>query len=431
MKSKLVTLLIAALGLSGVVFTAAAQESFYEETFSLYGYVVNFFNANLYSDDWRITDSDYGNILYGRLKGDWNPGDNLSFHAELAYQGSVGNQNPLVVYNNYGLIPAALDLTDEGITFQEDMIQSIAVDHLWGSVNLGRFDIQFGKLPIAWGTGYFFNPTSKAAAIPYLDTVTEETPGTIGIVPSASFLEGFLSVQGYLAFQEKSHSTSILAANGRWNNLPFGVKMQAIVGSFDISAGWIKEVVCIDPATDEFSRLHYLSTDFAGAIWNFGVYGEVALKMWDESEDKLAFASDSMLNLLEVCVGFDYFVPVLEIDTRVEYYRQGSGELDTSKYDFTKLITGQQLVLAQDYLLVYVERSFLDYFSISATGFVNVNDGSLGFVPEVSGEPYGNFQVGLGAMLFFGPKGSEFDGEYSGSFDLTEPSVYLRCRLSF
>jgi hypothetical protein len=433
MKSKLVVLLIASLGLGGVNFSATAQESFYEEAFSLYGYVVNFFNANLYADDWTITDSDYGNILYGRLKGDWNPGDNLSFHAELAYQGSVGNQNPLVVYNNYGLIPPALDLTDPAVTFQEDMIQIVSVDHLWGSVNLGRFDIQFGKLPIAWGTGYFFNPTAKAATIPYLDTVAEETPGTMGIVPSVSFFDGFLSVQGYMAFQDKNHSFSIFAVDGRWNNLPFGLKLQAIAGTFDISTGWVKEVLYIEPPINEIMRIHYLSADFAGAIWNFGVYGEAALKMWDESEEKLAFQYDPILDLLDVCIGFDYFIPGLEIDTRVEYYHQGSGTREQSDYltTYGKLFTGEQIVLAQDYLLIYLERNFLDYFSIGTVGLVNINDGSFVLVPELSGEPYGNFQVGLGAMLFYGPEGSEFDGEYSGLFDITEPSVYLRCKLSF
>jgi hypothetical protein len=431
MKSRLVVLFIASVGLSGLTFSATAQESFYEETFSLYGYVVNFFNANLYADDWAITDSDYGNILYGRLKGDWNPGDNLSFHAELAYQGSVGNQNPCVVFNSYGLLP--VDLSDTEVTFNEDLVQTVYVDHLWGSVNLGRFDVQFGKLPIAWGTGYFFNPTSKAAAIPYLETVSEETPGTMGILPSVSFSDGFLSVQGYVAFQDKNHSKSILAADGRWNHLPFGLKLQGIVGSFDISAGWIKEVLYIDPPTDEFLRFHYLAADFAGAIWNFGVYGEAALKMWDESDETLAFEDDPFLDLLDVCIGFDYVIPVLEIDTRLEYYHQGSGSREKSDYTtaYTKLFTGEQMVLAQDYLLFYLERSFLDYFNISTVGFVNINDGSLGFVPELSGEPYGNFQVGLGAMLFYGSEGSEFDGEYSGSFDFTEPAVYLRCKLSF
>jgi hypothetical protein len=433
MKPKGLTLFIAVLCLGGILMPAAAQEIFYEETFSLYGYVVNYFNANLYADDWAITDSDYGNVLYGRLKGDWNPGDNLSFHAELAYQGSVGNQNPLVVFNNFELIPDELDLTDPDVTFQEDMIQNIFVDHLWGSVNLGRFDIQFGKMPIAWGTGYFFNPTAKAAAIPFLDTVTEETPGTMGIVPSVSFLGGFLSVQGYVAFQDKNHSASIFGANGRWENLPFGFKIKGIVGSFDLSAGWIKEVLYIDPPEDKFLRTHYLGADFAGAIWNFGLYGEAALKMLDEAEGKLALRDEEFFELLEICVGFDYLIPVLEIDTRVEYYHQGSGTTDKSDYEttYSKLFTGEQVVLAEDYLLFYLERNFLDYFNISTAGLINLNDGSLGFVPEVSGEPFGNLEVGLGAMLFFGPPDSEFDGEYSGSFDATDPAVYIRCKLSF
>jgi hypothetical protein len=405
MKSKLAVLLIAAASLGGFVISATAQESFYEETFSLYGYVVNFFNASLYADDWRITDSDYGNILYGRLKGDWNPGDSLSFHTELDYSVAVGNLNP------------------------GGAIQSASVDHLWGSVNLGRFDIQFGKLPIAWGTGYFFNPTSKASTTAFLESVSEETPGTPGIVPSVSFLDGFLSLQGYMALQDKSQSASILGNTGNWENLPFGVKLQGIVGSFDLSAGWIKEVLYIS-ANDEFYRKHYAMADFAGAIWNFGVYGEAALHVWDESQKKSAFQYEPFFDLLDICAGFDYFVPVLEIDTRVEYFHQGSGERDKSNYDFTKQMTGEQLVLGQDYLLLYLERSFLDYFSISATGFVNINDGSFAFLPELSGEPYENFQVGLGAMLFYGPDGSEFDGEY-GPVDITEPAVYLRCKLSF
>ncbi|UCF96878.1 MAG: hypothetical protein JSV89_17115 [Spirochaetaceae bacterium] len=428
MKVKLMRWIFIAICLSGAAASVTAQESFYEETFSIYGYVVNFFSANVYTDDWGIIDSDYGNILYGRLKGDWNPGENLSFHAELAYNAAIGNQNPYVVYESYGLLP--VDLADENVTFNEDLVQTISVDHLWGSVNLGRFDLQFGKLPIAWGTGYFFNPTSKAAVTAYLDTVSEETPGTVGIVPSVSFLEGFLSVQGYAAFQDKSHSTLPVAVDGNWANLPFGLKLQGIIGAFDLSGSWIKEVIL---TPDGWSRVHYLGTDFAGAVWNFGVYGEAALKMWDESEVNIALKNERISELLDFCVGFDYFIPGLEIDTRMEYYHQGPGTREKGEYDadFSKLLSGEQLVLAEDYLLLYLERSFLDYLSITTVGLININDGSLGFVPELSGEPYGNFQVGLGAMLFFGPAGSEFDGEYTGSFDLTEPAVYMRCKLSF
>ena len=436
MKSRLLMLFLTSLGLGGAAFSVSAQESFYEETFSLYGYVVNFFNANLYADDWRITDSDYGNILYGRLKGDWNPGDNLSFHTELAYQGSVGNKNPFVVYESYGLGSFIFDgpATDpeEETQFDypfNDFVQSVYVDHLWGSINLGSFDVQFGKLPIAWGTGYFFNPTSRTALMPFLELVSEETPGTIGVIPSISFFGGLLSVQGYAAFQDKTHSTFPDGVDGDWANLPFGLKLQGIAGSFDLSVSWIKEVIYTRPDFTKpeyvYHRTHYLGADFAGAIWNFGVYGEAALEMWDESQEKPAFKDNPFFDLLEVCLGFDYPIPVLEIDTRVEYYHYGPGTREKSAYgdSISKLLSGQQMVLAEDYLLFHFERSFLDYFTIGTAGFINLNDRSLGFVPELSGEPYENLQVGLGAMLFLGDEGSEFD--------MMEPAVYLRCKLSF
>ncbi len=429
MKSKLLGLLMAAVCLSGITPSVGAQESFYEETFSLYGYVVNFFNANLYAEDWRITGSDYGNILYGRLKGDWNPGDNLSFHAEFAYQGSVGNQNIGLVYEDYGV--AVGDST---------IYSTVDVDHFWGSVNLGRIDVQFGKLPIAWGTAYFFNPTSRVSVAPFLETIAEETPGTMGIVPSISFLDGMLSVQGYIAFEDKSHKPIVLQQDRDWRYLPFGLKLQGILGSFDLSTSWIKEVVLTQ--TDGYQRNHYAGVDLVGAIWNFGVYAEAVVKLWDEVNKRSTFGEESFFNLLEASVGFDYFMPVLEIDTRFEYFHHGPGVTEQSAYDVRKLLLGDQMVLGEDYLLIYVERSFLDYFKVTGAGIVNLNDQSIIVAPELSGQPFNNFDVGLGAMLFYGPDGSEYNGEFSydaldpiipnpGSLDFTEPAIYLRCKLSF
>jgi len=436
MRAKYVKIILVVVCLIGLGVPVMAQD-FYEQTFSLYGYVVNFFNANLYADDWKVSDSDYGNILYSRLKGDWNPGDNLSFHAELAYNAAIGNQNLWVVYEGFGISPLDGPATgteaDPEIETQadyptEDFVQSISVEHLWGSLNFGRFDVQFGKLPIAWGTGYFFNPTSRVAAAPFMDSVTEETLGTFAVVPSVSFLDGMLSLQGYVAFQDKSHKPTALQADGYWANLPLGLKFQGIVGSFDLSASWIREVALT--LTEGYRRIHYIGIDMVGAVWDFGVYGEAALKYWNEAETELSFESEDISDLLEVCVGFDYFISGLEIDSRVEYYHQGPGVKNSGAYDVSKLLFGEQMVLAEDYLLLYLERSFFDYFKVGGVGVVNLNDASFAFIPEISGEPYGNLEVGLGAMLFYGSSGSEYNGEL-GEFDITEPAVFLRCKLSF
>jgi hypothetical protein len=225
----------------------------------------------------------------------------------------------------------------------------------------------------------------------------------MGLVPSVSFLGGFLSFQGYVALQDRSHSSSTLGNNGEWANLPFGVKVQGIVGSFDLSASWIKEVLYLSESAS-FSRNHYIGMDFAGAIWDFGVYGEAALMLWDEAEEKPAYVDQEFGDLLEICAGFDYLIPVLEIDSRVEYFHYGPA-------------SGKN----EGYLLVYLERIFFDYLTVSIAGALN--GGSLGFFPELSGEPYGNFEVGVGAMLIIGEGGSELD--------LIDPAVYLRCKLSF
>jgi hypothetical protein len=426
MKSRLAVLLLVSLGVAGFTFSAAAQESFYEETFSLYGYVVNFFNVNLYADDWRITDSDYGNVLYGRLKGDWNPGDNLSFHTELAYRGSVGNQNIGLVFDDYGV--AGVDTL---------IYSSITVDHLWGLMNLGSFDLQFGKLPIAWGTGYFFTPTSRVAVAPFLESVSEETPGTLGIVPSISFLDGLLSLQGYLAFEDKSHKPFAFQEDRGWSYLPFGLKIQGILGSFDLSASWIKEVAITQ--LNGYQRNHFAGVDIVGAIWNFGVYAEAAVKLWDEANNRFVIKDDPLWDLVELSIGFDYFIPFVEIDTRFEYFHYGPGEKNKNTYDVRKLILGDQMVLGEDYFLLYLERSFLNYFSVNVAGIFNATDGSFIVAPELSGQPLNNLDVGLGAMLFYGPAGSEYNGEFSYDAldpiipdpDFTEPAVYLRCKLSF
>ena len=89
------------------------------------------------------------------------------------YTGSLGNQNAWAIYDYYGLLP--FNPTDYP-TF--DYVQSFDFDHIWARWTGSLFDLTYGKTPIAWGTGYIFNPTSRAAGSAFMDFVHEETPGT-------------------------------------------------------------------------------------------------------------------------------------------------------------------------------------------------------------------------------------------------------------
>lgn len=397
------------------------QDLFEEEGFDLYGYLVNYSQAGL-----GTRESGLGNTLLLRLKGDWSPGPNLDFHTELSYRGSSGAQNPYVIAEKYhaGSI-------DQGSYPFRDFTGEFSVDHLYGSVSVGGFDIGFGKLPIAWGTGYVFNPTARTHLPGVLDPVTEETPGTIAVMPSVSF--GYdLALLFYLAFQEKTHKTSAAGADGEWQNLPYGIKLVAITGSWDLSVGFIKEVLYT--GTD-YRRSYYVGLDAAGAAGAVGLYGEAAILLpRNEYDSAFDFSRHGVTDLFDACVGFDYTVPGIDLLLRGEYYHQGSGEKSREGYDIAKVLAGEMAVLGEDYLFFNAERIFIDYLTVSLATLVNLTDGSGVVMPLASYDLYDNFQVSGGLFLFWGEQGSEFYGEHDlgeGTFDLTDPSLFVRCKLSF
>ncbi|MBN1696576.1 MAG: hypothetical protein JW881_03590 [Spirochaetales bacterium] len=408
-----------------------------EEKFGLYGYLVNLLNVNINMNGDRFDNADFGDTVYLRLKGDWNPGEHLSFHAELSYIAQFGNQNPMVFFESAGLPPL---VPQENFPL-DDFVQSLTVDHFYGTVSFRQCDIRFGKMPIAWGTGYAFNPTQKTSLSPFMDTVSEETPGTYGISPGVSITDR-LAIQGYVAFQDKTHKLNAVTGDADWDNLPYGIKIKGIIGAFDLSAGWIKEVIALPnplppPLIEEYRRSYYIGADFAGAVWDFGVYGEAAFLLPQNPDREFDFEGYDFEDLIEVACGFDYTIPVIDVDARCEYYHQGSGTADKDDYDATKILSGEQVLQAEDYLFFFLEKTFLDYYSISTAGFVNLNDGSLAIVPSFAYDMYGNFQVECGGMIFFGPDGSEFNGEYTVDYgvpidiDLIQPGFYLRAKLSF
>ena len=408
---------LAAACLAGAVAFADQTPGFAAGGAELYGYLVSLVNGNFDTRD--LADSDAGAQFYLRLKGDWSPEEDLAFHLEAAYSANTGNQNPFAALSAYGLweYPAEVSPVD-------DFVQSLVIDHAWGSARIGAFDLQAGKIPIGWGTGYVFNPTAKAASLPFLDLVGEETPGTWAVAPSVS-LGPHLALCGYLAFQDRSQKTTALAADGGWANLPFGLKVQAVAGAFDLSAGLIKEVF-YDGA---YHRIYHASADFAGALWDFGVYGEAALRLPEDLSAPFGLGEH-----LEACAGFDFTFGAIDLLTRLEYYHQGQGAGDEGAYDLSRALSGELTLQAEDYLFLHAERVFWSYVTVSASALLNLNDRSAALIPRLRYQVRGNFEIELGGLLFLGPRGSEFYGRHDVEgemVDVTQPAVYLRSKLSF
>jgi hypothetical protein len=368
----------------------------------LYGYLLSQTNITLYESGVGLTNSAITESLYARIKGDWYPEDTISFHLET--------------------------------TYSTDAEQGFVVDHAWASIALGPADLQFGKLPIGWGTGYVFNPTVRTYRANLLGSISDETPGTVAIAPSLSPCDWF-ALQGYLAFQVRgtditTAGKALIVLDGEWDHLPYGLKLQTIAGPFDISAGFIKEVV-LTPGTDDYASSHYFSIDFAGAVFDLGVYGEGVLSAGDPLFNFSAF---DVWQDIEYCIGFDYVVPIIDVTLRGEYYHQGRGESEKSRYDVSRFLNGE--LLAEDYLFIHVERSFFSNLAISGFGFINLDDSSFIIGPAATYNVMANFQISTGGYLFVGDAGTEFNGEFSlppsrTLVDFTDPQVFVTCKAYF
>jgi hypothetical protein len=402
---------------------------FSDDKLSIYGYVVDYVGAELKDSDTSPTA--LGNIIYLRMKGDFRPQEGLLFHAEGVYDARTGNQNSFVLAREYGLAASESD----------SYVQKLEIDHAWGSAVLGDFSLQFGKIPIGWGSAYVFNPTQRASRSRLLDSVIDETSGVLAVAPSWSPLDA-LRLSGYAAFQDKSLRDEVDLRDGAWENLPFGLRAQTTVGKFDIAASFIKEVEYLEDALTgvaDYRRSSLAGLDCAGAIWDFGVYAEAVIRLPTDDRGR-GWEPDGfdLEEALEVAVGFDYsFTALDDLELRVEYYHQGSGESDSDSYNVLSVLSGERLVQAEDYLYCRLEKVFADYFTLDLGCLVNMNDGSAVAFPELSYEARDNLKFVIGADIPWGAKGSEFDGRYDlsalglGKIDIMQAQAYASCKLSF
>jgi len=457
-----------------------------DESTGLYGYLINYFQSSLNFRNQQFSRPTFGDALLLRLKGDWRPETNLRFHMEFSYQSNVGNQNPYLLYERLGI--AGFSQSNFPL---EDFNQRLFFDHVWGMASFGDFDLQFGKFPVAWGKGYVFNPTARVAFPPFLDMVTEDTPGTMALLPSYALSNRF-SIEAYLAFQDKTQKKTAYQEDSDISNLPYGIKLNGIAGAFDISLSWIREVLYNDldtrpldevltqagmayiqgivanqamaellaagdtatvlemfkqgalaqlladlPRHPYYKRSYYTGFDFAGAIGDFGICGEFALRFPRDNRDKkIVLKNYRTADNLEMCLGFDYRISTVEVDTRMEYYYQGSGAKNKKDYNLMTILSGEKLVNARNYSFLMLEKTVNDFHKFNLAFFTNLDDGSFAVLPGYSYSPYNNFDITVGAFILGGSRGSEFDGRYTlygvKEIDLMENLwPYLRLKISF
>jgi len=367
-----------------------------------------------------------------RLRGQFYPANALTITVEAEYRDRRGAANSLTRQSLIGA-PALVE-QDQASFPGTDFNRELVVDYAYASARLGPLDLRAGRQPIAWGTAYAFNPTELMNPASLAELTGVEPPGLTAIAPGISIGTGF-GLEGYVAFEDRSRRATALSGLAEARNLPFGVRVRAFAGMWDLAAGFIRALDA-GPGADagDFTPAarDYAVGEVAGPLGPVTAYAEAAVEITPEEEWKLERSIDG-------AIGFHYEMP-FGLGLQVEYHRGGRGASDPADYDPQARIAGR--LAARDYLVGIADYYLLDdtVHTVLAS-LVNLNDGSVTLIPEVQYAALPDLELGFGASLLLGPDGSEFDGRFdlpldpnsakSAQIDIGRSQLFLSAKWHF
>jgi len=375
-----------------------------------------------------------------RLKGEWQPSDCITARMEILYHDKYGTINPLTVYNQLGINPQTLLQSDNP---QDSFVEGLDLDHAWAVVNLGNFDLSFGKLPLAWGNAWLYNPTDRLSATPALEDREAETTGTIAVIP-VWYPGDCWAIEGTLVFAQRGTGEAALIGSADPGNLPLGLRVKGYAAGFDFSFSAVREVwytgaaggyLPADPTTPAESWEHgyFIGLDTVGSIGPLGMYLEATLAI-PQSGNSIDFQSDwEIADAVDLSTGLEYMNGPYTAKTEFIYSSAGTNSPET--YDPGLLLGGRSFLLARQYLLIYGSRTIGDFFETIATALINLNDGSSIVSAELMYPFRDNFEASASCSWPFGPAESEFNGKFdlgTGKIvDIMQPEISVSLKTSF
>ena len=250
-------------------------------------------------------------------------------------------------------------------------------------------DFTVGRQRISWGTGRVWNPT---------DLFNPINPATFSKIEKDGV--DALSAKFHLGNFTDVHV--VINPENDWNTVNTAVRFRTNEKEFDISL-----------MAGQFAQRIVLGGDFAGNAFDAGVRGEVIV-----SQDRENRAS----RFVKYIVGVDYQFTA-ELYAVMEYLHNGEGGSTREQYDLMRLLTGEILNLARDYLAATGSYMIHPLVTSSVTLTANLNDGGRfvsGVVTYLAGD---EFTITCGGQVFSG-------GEFS-EYWYYPNSVYLKVDLFF
>lgn len=239
------------------------------------------------------------------------------------------------------------------------------------SLDMTVIDVTLGRQRIAWGSGRMWNPTDLLN--PYNPAQLESNERT--------------GVDAVLVEKNFSALSRLSAAYAPQRNAPAGraVRYRTNFADTDITV-----------MAGEFRDARVAGFEFAGRIGDAGVYGEAAHTRPEAGD---AFTRGVL--------GAEYaFENTLTLGA--EYYWNGEGTTQRSRYDFARLFVGQIQNVAKHYTGAHLRYDLTPLLRTENHLILNHDDASRFFAPSLVYSLANNWDAAAGMQLFSGEAGSEY-----------------------
>ncbi len=261
-----------------------------------------------------------------------------------------------------GFLPARLaDSVPDSLRalLKARMVNRATLDRAYATVGWSRVRLKVGKQPLAWGTGYLWNPTEVIAAKALMDPSYER--------------EGMNALRLDFAL---GPSLQLLALPGRdLERSTWICRLVGNVSGYDWAVtGWRRALPATFTQPVETGE-YFAGAQFKGDALGLGVWAEGGWHRVDgDGGDWYSF-----------CAGMDRMFAT-QTYVMAEYFRYGSGRVGVGDYDLAAwlaFVTGSVPSLGRDYAFAAISQPVFDFHRLTFNTLANLDDWSVLFMPGV------------------------------------------------
>lgn len=332
----------------------------------------------------------------------------LSLFGQIDVSGYLETR-PLIAWNNsvniYGYNRGWLEFKTSGLncgtqiafdcivqydtTHIVNILENINVSRLMLWLGPENLRIIAGKQRLYWGVAKVFRPLDVFNPINFFEPGYKR-PGSNAIL-------------GYLSIGKLTSLRGIYIPQHNFKKSLLGLRIGTNLYKNDIGLNFIHK-------PSDLKR-----------IVGFEVTGDLILGYWGE----FSYTWEDSVQYGKASLGCDYTFS-FPLYSMVEFFYDGNGENNPQKYDITKIISGERVTLARQYLYISIGWVHDPFFRPSINSVINLNDRGVILIPRIYYSIFENAELTFGLNYFLGPNSSEF--RVISSFD---GQAYIWARVYF